>query len=264
LGPFFVSFVLFAVKGFLVYIWTSTEGNSTQEIYECLQWTGKTRNCQSKKEGRHVQNYKLVIFDFDGTLADSFRWFVSTVNQVAERFRFKQLDLKRLEEFRTCSARQMMVHAQLSMWKLPRVTREMRRLMTERIDEVRLFDDVDAVLKRLDDANVNIAVVTSNAKENVLRVLGAENAALIKHFGCGASLFGKKGKVKAAAKAFGVSLGEVLCVADEIRDAEMAASLGVDFAGVSWGYTKPEVLQKYSPIPVLKQMRDVLSMVIAP
>jgi phosphoglycolate phosphatase len=211
-----------------------------------------------------VKNYKLVVFDFDGTLADSFRWFVGTVTQVAKRFRFKQLDLGRLEEFRACSARQMLAHAELSMWKLPRVSLEMRRLMTERIDEIRLFDGVETVLKRLDAAKVNIAVVTSNAKENVLRVLGADNAALVKHFGCGASLFGKRVKVKAAAKAFGVPLGEVLCVGDEIRDAEMAASLGVDFAGVSWGYTKPEVLQKYSNIPVLRQMRDVLSMVFAP
>jgi phosphoglycolate phosphatase len=210
-----------------------------------------------------VQNYKLVIFDFDGTLADSFRWFVDTINQVARQFRFKQLDLKRLEEFRACSARQMMAHAELSMWKLPRVTREMRRLMTERIDEIRLFDGVETVFRRLDAAMVNIAVVTSNARENVLRVLGADNAALVKHFGCGASLFGKRGKVRAAAKIFGVSPGEVLYVGDEIRDAEMAASLGVDFAGVSWGYTRPEVLQGYSPIPVLRQMRDVLSTVFA-
>lgn len=208
-----------------------------------------------------MRNYKLVIFDFDGTLADSFRWFVNTINQVAKRFRFKELDLKRMEEFRGCSARQMMAHAELSMWKLPRVSREMRRLMTERIDEIRLFDGVGAVLKRLDAAKVNIAVVTSNARENVLRVLGTDNAAHIKHFGCGASLFGKRSKVKAAAKAFGVSLGEVLCVGDEIRDAEMAASLGVDFAGVSWGYTKPEVLQKYSKIPVLQKMCDLLNMV---
>jgi phosphoglycolate phosphatase len=208
-----------------------------------------------------VRNYKLVIFDFDGTLADSFRWFVNTINQVANRFRFKQLDLKRMEEFRTCSARQMMAHAELPMWKLPRVSREMRRLMTERIDEIRLFDGVGAVLKSLDAAKVNMALVTSNAKENVLRVLGADNAALIKHFGCGVSLFGKRSKVKTAAKAFGVSLGEVLCVGDEIRDAEMAASLGVDFAGVSWGYTNPEVLQKYSKIPVLQKMCDLLNMV---
>jgi len=213
------------------------------------------------KEGRSVRNYKLVIFDFDGTLADSFRWFVNTINSVAKRFRFKPLDLKRLEEFRGCSARQMMAHAELSMWKLPRVTREMRRLMTERIDEIRLFDGVGTVLKNLDAARVNVAVVTTNAKENVLRVMGADNAALVGHFGCGASLFGKRAKFKAAVMASGVAPEDVLCVGDEIRDAEMAAALGLDFAGVSWGYTRPDVLQRYSKIPVLTQMQDLLNMV---
>ncbi len=32
--------------------------------------------------------YPLVIFDLDGTLADSFPWFLRNVNSIAERFSF--------------------------------------------------------------------------------------------------------------------------------------------------------------------------------
>lgn len=37
--------------------------------------------------------YKLVIFDFDGTLADSFPFFLSTVNDLANEYNFKKISL---------------------------------------------------------------------------------------------------------------------------------------------------------------------------
>ncbi len=35
--------------------------------------------------------YTLVIFDFDGTLADSFPWFLHVFDTLAERYRFKRM-----------------------------------------------------------------------------------------------------------------------------------------------------------------------------
>ena len=36
--------------------------------------------------------YPLVIFDFDGTLADSFPWFTEALNRVAEEYGLQPLD----------------------------------------------------------------------------------------------------------------------------------------------------------------------------
>jgi len=58
-----------------------------------------------------------------------------------------------------------------------------------------------------------------------------------------------------------LSIDEALYVGDDIRDAEMAASVGIDFVGVSWGYTKPEILQRHSPFPLLEEMNDLLSVI---
>lgn len=44
--------------------------------------------------------YKLVIFDFDGTLADSFPFFVSTINHLADMHSFKKIYLDEVESFR--------------------------------------------------------------------------------------------------------------------------------------------------------------------
>jgi len=37
--------------------------------------------------------YSLVIFDLDGTLVDSFPWFLRTINDVADYFGFRRVGL---------------------------------------------------------------------------------------------------------------------------------------------------------------------------
>jgi len=205
--------------------------------------------------------YKLVMFDFDGTLADSFEWFIGTINMVAEQYDFKPLDLNRIDEIRSYGPRQLMAVTELPWWKLPLVTREMRRLMATRIDEIAQFRGVNELFTCLRRENTEIAIVTSNARKNVVRVLGPENTSHVGYFGCGASLFGKKTKVRSVLNASRLSIDEALYVGDDIRDAEMAASAGMDFVGVSWGYTKPEILQRHSRFPLLKEMNDLLSVI---
>ncbi len=40
----------------------------------------------------------LVVLDFDGTLADSFGWFCSVLNGVADRYRFRRVEAHEVEE----------------------------------------------------------------------------------------------------------------------------------------------------------------------
>ena len=42
--------------------------------------------------GKKASGYKLAIFDFDGTLADSFAWFLSVINEVADRYGFRRIE----------------------------------------------------------------------------------------------------------------------------------------------------------------------------
>lgn len=205
--------------------------------------------------------YKLVLFDFDGTLADSFAWFLGAINRVAGKHGFKRIDAHDVDALRGLSGRQMMAHLGLPLWKVPLVAGDMRRLMAESAGDIRLFDGVDRLLAHLQAHRVETAVVTSNVQDNVLRILGSENAARIRHFECGASIFGKAARFRAMLRRTGFAPDEVLCVGDEIRDAQAAAAAGLDFVGVSWGYTHPEALSPHSvraPFRSVDEMTEVL------
>ena len=63
--------------------------------------------------------YKLVIFDFDGTLADSARWVARELNPLGARFGFRQVSEAEIESLRGCDARQILARLGVPSWKLP-------------------------------------------------------------------------------------------------------------------------------------------------
>ncbi|WP_337249403.1 HAD-IA family hydrolase [Xanthomonas cerealis] len=113
------------------------------------------------------------------------------------------------------------------------------------------------LLDALARAGVQLALVTSNSRDNVERVLGAELTARFRHIGCGAAVLGKRRKLRAALKACRASAARALCVGDEIRDAHAARQAGIAFVGVAWGYTLPAALQPHTPLPLLEHPADL-------
>jgi len=50
----------------------------------------------------------LLIFDLDGTLADSFPWFLRNVNDVADRFGFRRIADGDVESLRHAGSREIL------------------------------------------------------------------------------------------------------------------------------------------------------------
>lgn len=200
--------------------------------------------------------YGLAIFDFDGTLADSFPWFMRVVNEAADRYRFRRIEPEGAEPLRRMDARQIIRHLRLPAWKVPLVARWMRRRMAEDIGSIALFPGVEAMLRRLADAGARIAVVTSNSPENVRRVLG-DSASLVGFYGCGASLFGKRRHLRRVLRESGIAAADALCVGDEIRDLHAARAEGIAFGAVAWGYTTAEGLAAHRPGFIFHRVDDI-------
>ncbi|WP_334189389.1 HAD hydrolase-like protein [Noviherbaspirillum sp.] len=201
--------------------------------------------------------YRLVIFDFDGTLADSFPFFLGVLSTLADAHGFKRFKRDELEALRGADARQVIRHAGLPAWKIPAVARDFRALMAQSIDRIHLFDGVGSVLHRLAGQGMQLAVVTSNSIDNVKAVLGPENARLIAHYECGVSLFGKRSKLRRLLKATGVQPGQALCIGDELRDIDAAHAENIDFGAVGWGYTKAETLKARAPKLAFARVEEI-------
>ena len=190
---------------------------------------------------------RLIIFDFDGTLSDSGEWFLTVIDQLAERFRFRSVGRDEIETLRGRSNREVIRHLGIPAWKLPLISRHVRGLVARDADKIRLFPDTPRLLETLTDMGFKLAIVTSNAEENARAILGAENAARISWWECGSGLFGKARKFRRVLRRSGFARHEVLAIGDETRDIEAAKRVGVRSAAVLWGYANRDALARFEP-----------------
>jgi phosphoglycolate phosphatase len=200
--------------------------------------------------------YSLAIFDLDGTLVDSFPWFLRTINDVADRFGFRRVRDEDVEGLRHASTREILSRLEVPVWKLPAIARYARRLKGEAAAEIPLFEGAEAMLRTLVDNGVQLALVTSDSEANARQKLGA-SATLFSQFDCAASVFGKPAKFRRVIRRAGMAPQNVISIGDEVRDIEAARAVGVACGAVSWGYAAPAALRALAPDYMFGHVRDI-------
>lgn len=201
--------------------------------------------------------YRLAIFDFDGTLADSFPWFAGVLNGVAVQYGFRQVDEAEAEVLRRCSSLEILKRLEIPLWKVPQIAAHMRRLKAAASGEIPLFEGAAQLLVDLSARGVVTAIVSSDSEENIRRTLGPVTAGAVARFDCSSSLFGKAAKLRRTLRAMDMRPAESIYVGDEVRDGEAAAEVGMHFGAVAWGYTHPETLAPLAPGRLFHSFADL-------
>lgn len=190
--------------------------------------------------------YSLALFDLDGTLVDSFPWFLRTVNEVAREFDFRPIAPGDVPALRRAGARDILNRLDVPVWKLPRIASHMRRMKRAYLNEIPLFPGAAEMLQSLREGGIRLALVSSDSEANA-RLQLKDSAACFSDFACGASLFGKTAKFKRMMKRAGILPSRTIAIGDEMRDLDAAAASGIAFGGVAWGYADPEALRARNP-----------------
>ncbi|MDO9547750.1 MAG: HAD hydrolase-like protein [Candidatus Marinimicrobia bacterium] len=206
--------------------------------------------------------YRLVIFDFDGTLANSFPWLTKIVNKVAEKFQFHDIHQSEHRLLRNYDAAKLLKHLGLPLWKAPLIGNHIRKLMTEDIHTIPMFDGIDTLLRKLAQNKIKLAVVSSNSVENIRQVLGQELTSLISQFECGVSIFGKGLKLRKVLAKSGIPETESIYIGDEIRDIDAANHIGISSGAVSWGYNTVESLLARHPSELFYSVEDLAKKIL--
>lgn len=191
--------------------------------------------------------FQLALFDFDGTLADTYPLFAESLDTLAIAHRFRRLPADQISSLRGLSATEVLAALDIPLWKVPAIAAHFRTLMQQRIAEIQPFPGVFDALHTLADQGVQLALVTSNSLHNVQHLLGAALAGRFSQLECGTSLFGKARRLHRLVKHTGVAPSAVIYIGDEVRDADAARKAGIAFGAVAWGYTEAATLQRHNP-----------------
>lgn len=188
-----------------------------------------------------------VLFDFDGTLGDTFQMGFEILNQLAPEFGFRPLPAEELDLARDLSTRGLMKHLGISRMKLHKISRRGTEEITKRIGTVQSFPGVPEMVHHLHAAGFRLGVLTSNSETNVRSFLKSQQMEFFDFVESSSKLLGKGAVLRRLMKERGIKAREIFMVGDELRDVEAAQETGVHIAAVTWGYNSRKALESAAP-----------------
>lgn len=203
-------------------------------------------------------SFKLIVWDFDGTLAESLPTATVIFNRLATEMGFRPV--ADLSAARSLSTRQFLKQHGISLWRLPRFVRKYHAAAAEYADQMKLVAGVPELLGTLAASGARLGVLSSNREDNIRRCLRANGAEGHFAFVVGyPRLFGKGKALKRIMRAERIDRADVLYVGDELRDVEAAKKVGVKVAAVMWGFHTEALLRTGGPDFVVSAPGELLS-----
>ena len=198
-----------------------------------------------------------IIFDFDGTIADSFEVIVSIIKKLTHVR--GNLDEESIYDLRQLPISAIMKKLKVRSWQLPLLLVRGRYMMRKRMKEIKLFDGMVKTLEELHAEGHNLFIVSSNSPRNVIGLLKQHHLgeSFVDIEG-GVSLFNKDKALTKLVKRNSLDSRETWYIGDELRDIEAAQSVGLRQVGVTWGFASIEQIRETSPTWIAQKPSELL------
>lgn len=191
---------------------------------------------------------RAVIFDFDGTLADSFTAVIDIAHRLTKREQLADPGHVKAMRDQNMGLRQAIRSLRIPRWQWPWLLRRGRRLMSHEIHFIPLFPGMAEVLAKLNTEKIELFIISSNSRANVNRFLSEKGiSSYFKKVYGGVALFDKARVIKRVLKDNRLSIKSTLYIGDEVRDVEAAKQLDLPMVAVTWGYNSEALLLNHSP-----------------
>jgi phosphoglycolate phosphatase len=203
-----------------------------------------------------VDSYELIVFDFDGTIADSLHQGLAHYNSLASRYGF--LPVTDITAARAMKTKAFFKAHKIPLRRLPRLYKEFTRLQKDHMPGIRLYDGMAEAIESL-ASRYRVGILSSNSEENIRRCLAANQVE--RHFSfvlSHSSIFGKHKSMRKVLKIEKLSREKVVYIGDELRDMKAAAKAKIDACAVTWGIHTENVLLQEGPRFIARQPSDLL------
>ena len=200
---------------------------------------------------------ELVIFDFDGTLADTKEIAYTVYTEMARKHDIELVSKVELERIMTLPILERLKYFNVPLRKIPRLAKEAIRRIENHIEYAPIYPKVKETLEYLRDANFLLYVISSNSKKNINHFLESYNLTVFEKVIGKASLFGKAKVIDKLIKSKKIAKDQAIYVGDEVRDIEASKQAGVDVIAVSWGYDSYEALKDANPTFLVKEISEI-------
>jgi phosphoglycolate phosphatase len=201
---------------------------------------------------------KIVIFDFDGTLADTLRVNLQIIKDLGLNDG-QEITEQIIDEFKNAHVSEFLQKHNISRVRLYLYFRKIKSELRERMGEVDIFPGLKEEIGKMHKAGYRLGILSSNDKANIDLFVSIH--ALTDFFDfvhTEKNIFAKDTKLKSILKTFGLKSEDVIYIGDEVRDIEAAKRAGLKNIAVTWGYNSPKILAAASPNALVKHPKQII------
>lgn len=211
-----------------------------------------------------MKNIKVVIFDFDGTIADTMPYSFGKSLELLRKEKIDTPEKQIIKKIRSSNYIELMKEFKLSWLKIPfilRIIEQTQKDLYLYIEKIRIFPGMKKFLFDLKKEGYKLAIISSNRKENIDKFIKFNKLNVFDFVHGKTDLFGKAGYLEKFIKDFNLKKSEVIYIGDEIRDVEACKKVGIKIIGVSWGLHTFEALQKNGVDYIVKKPSEILKII---
>jgi len=188
-----------------------------------------------------------IIFDFDGTVADSFGVMMEIFEEHKKEFGFEKFGDEELKIYREQGVANLIKERKISIWKILKILKVGKKLMNQKIISVKPFEGMREILMKLKEKGLILGIISTNSEENIKDFLKKNKIEVFDYVVGRGSLFGKTRIIKNILRKRKLNKNQVLYVGDEVRDIEACKKIGIKIAAVTWGFSDEKLLRKNKP-----------------
>jgi HAD superfamily hydrolase (TIGR01549 family) len=200
-----------------------------------------------------------VIFDFDGTLANTVDLVFDLYNQHAESYGAQRITREEFPALRRLGYKKAMKAKHIRWSVLPKLVLFIAKEMRQHMDQVEPYPGVVEALYTLQERGYSIGVLTSNQLGLVQDFFATHQFPAFDFVVSEKTMFGKEKALHRIMKRHHLQKEQIIYVGDEPRDVSASRKADVKVIGVSWGAGGTEGFELDVPDRIVATVPELLT-----
>ncbi len=202
----------------------------------------------------------VLIFDFDGTIADTFHYVLELGNRLSEEFHFNKIADNEINDMKDKNFLEIIQHLNVPLLKIPMIVAKAKKELHKDIESIEPIKDLKEALLKIKSLGHKIGILTSNSSKNVMSFLENNELDFFDFIGTTSKIWSKNWGLQDMINDHNLELADVIYIGDETRDIAAAKKAGIRSAAVTWGYNSCKALQAQDPDYLLHSPEELFQL----
>ena len=205
---------------------------------------------------------KLVIFDFDGTLADTVPHVINCILKCINKFDLKKLSYEDVEKYNGSVLSDVLKALGAKEDMIPEIKKYYSEIFLEDLSDITLYPNVYETLVKLKEENIKLTIATNRGRNTMVPLLKHLNIEeLIEYVICESDVENKKphpDMVNKIKEAYDIESEEILIVGDTAFDVLLGKNSNCDVCAVYYNETPANSLVESNPEFIINNFVELL------